>query len=121
MHFERRTVIAGAFALAACGSETPMYGLMGKMLAKPGHRDEVIAALLESTRAMPGCRLYVVAADATDPNAIWISEVWDSEAQHNASLQLPQVQAAIARARPLIDGFGERFVTTPIGGVGLDR
>jgi hypothetical protein len=29
------------------------------------------------------------------------------------------VQAAITRARPLIEGFGERFITAPVGGVGL--
>ena len=98
-----------------------MYGLIGKMIAKPGQRDALVAVLLASTGEMPGCRIYLVAADAVDPNAIWITEAWDSEAQHDASLRLPQVQAAIAQARPLIEGFGERFVTTPLGGVGLDR
>ena len=77
-----------------------MYGLIGKMLAKPGHRDEIIAILL-SAGAMPGCRLYLVAADPDDANAIWISEVWDTQAEHDASLQLPQVQAAIAQVRML--------------------
>ncbi|MDQ3421426.1 MAG: antibiotic biosynthesis monooxygenase, partial [Acidobacteriota bacterium] len=38
---------------------------------------------------------------------------------HQASLGLPAVQAAIAKARPMIAGFGERFITTPLGGVGL--
>jgi hypothetical protein len=32
---------------------------------------------------------------------------------------LPAVQAAIAKAKPSIAGFGERFVTTPVGGRGL--
>ncbi|MCB0228760.1 MAG: antibiotic biosynthesis monooxygenase, partial [Anaerolineae bacterium] len=32
---------------------------------------------------------------------------------------LPSVQAAIARGRPLIAGFGERFETEPLGGHGL--
>jgi quinol monooxygenase YgiN len=63
----------------------------------------------------------VVATDPADANAIWITEVWDTQAAHDASLQLPQVQAAITQARPFIDGFGERFVTTPVGGIGLDR
>jgi quinol monooxygenase YgiN len=62
---------------------------------------------------------YVVAKDPADANAIWITEVWDSEASHKASLALPAVQAAIAKARPMIAGFGERFITTPIGGFGL--
>jgi len=98
-----------------------MYGLIGKMIAKPGERDALVSILLEGTGGMPGCRIYVIASDPADANAIWITEAWDSEAEHDASLQLPQVQAAIARARPLIEGFGERFVTTPVGGIGLDR
>jgi len=96
-----------------------MYGLIGKMLAAPGERDTLIAILLESTGDMPGCLSYVVAIDPADDDAIWITEVWNSEASHGASLSLPAVQAAIARARPLIAGFGDQTVITPVGGVGL--
>lgn len=96
-----------------------MYGLIGKALAAPGKRDELIEILLGGTGVMPGCLSYIVAKDTTDPNALWITEVWDSEASHRASLQLPVVRAAIARGRPLIAGFGERFTTEPVGGVGL--
>ncbi|HEX6048997.1 MAG TPA: putative quinol monooxygenase [Gemmatimonadaceae bacterium] len=96
-----------------------MYGLIGKMIAAPGRRAEVLSILLESVGEMPGCHSYVVATDPADENAIWITEVWDSEASHKASLALPAVKHAIGRARPLIVGFGERFVTTPVGGHGL--
>jgi quinol monooxygenase YgiN len=99
--------------------DTTMYGLIGKMTATPGQRDALIAILLEGTGAMPGCLSYIVAADPADADAIWITEVWDSEASHKASLALPAVQDAITRGRPLIAGFGDRTVTTPIGGVGL--
>jgi hypothetical protein len=34
---------------------------------------------------------------------------------------LPAVQAAIAKARPLIAGFSDRVETVPVGGVGLAR
>jgi quinol monooxygenase YgiN len=51
----------------------------------------------------------------------WVTEVWDSQASHQASLNLPAVQQAIARGRPMIAGFAERFVTEPVGGVGLAR
>jgi quinol monooxygenase YgiN len=98
-----------------------MYGLIGKMLAKPGERDALAAILLESTGAMPGCLSYVIANDTTNADALWITEVWTDEASHEASLSLPAVQAAIGRARPIIAGFGERFVTVPLGGVGLAR
>jgi quinol monooxygenase YgiN len=96
-----------------------MYGLIGKMVASAGQRDALIAVLLEGTGSMPGCLSYVIATDPADPSAIWITEVWDSEASHKASLSLPAVQAAIAKGRPLIAGFAERFITSPVGGVGL--
>lgn len=96
-----------------------MYGLIGRMNVVPGQRDVLAAILLEGTRDMPGCLSYVIAADATDPDALWITEVWDSKESHQASLTLPSVQAAIARGRPLITGFGQRTETTPRGGIGL--
>lgn len=96
-----------------------MYGLIGKMNAVAGKRDELAAILLEGTRSMPGCLSYVVANDSADPDALWITEVWDSQESHQASLSLPEVQAAIGRGRPLIAGFGERFETVPLGGYGL--
>lgn len=96
-----------------------MYGLIGKMKAQPGQREALAAILLEGTRAMPGCLNYIIAQDAGDADALWITEVWDSAASHKASLALPAVQAAIAKGRPLIAGFGERFETTPLGGFGL--
>lgn len=96
-----------------------MFGLIGKMNTAPGQRDAVIAILLEGTSGMPGCRSYIVGRDPADPDAIWITEVWDSAELHRASLALPGVQDAIARARPHITGFGERFETEPVGGVGV--
>ena len=96
-----------------------MYGLIGKMRCTPGQRDQLASILLEGTTAMPGCFSYIVATDATDADALWITEVWDSAESHRASLALPSVQQAIAKGRPLIAGFGERFETSPIGGVGL--
>jgi quinol monooxygenase YgiN len=96
-----------------------MYGLIGKMNATPGQRDALIAVLLESVGEMPGCHSYVVAKDPKDANAIWITEVWDSEQSHRASLSLPAVQQAIARAKPMIASFGDFTTTEPVGGHGL--
>jgi quinol monooxygenase YgiN len=96
-----------------------MYGLIGKMTAQPGKRDDLAAVLLEGTRSMPGCLSYVVAADPADPDALWVTEVWESSDSHHASLQLPEVQAAIAKGRPLIAGFSDGHETEPLGGYGL--
>ena len=130
MTWFRREVLAGGLALAAGGAmpsaagaqgETRMHGLIGKMRARPGQRDALLAILLEGTSAMPGCLSYIVARDPADADAIWITEVWDRSESHRASLQLPAVRAAIARARPLIAGFDSSTETEPVGGVGLPR
>ncbi|HEU4851011.1 MAG TPA: putative quinol monooxygenase [Telluria sp.] len=98
-----------------------MYGLIGKIKTVAGERDKLAAILLEGVSGMPGCFSYVVANDPGDANAIWVTEVWDSQESHRASLSLPSVQQAIQRGRPLIAGFGERFETAPVGGHGLAK
>lgn len=98
-----------------------MFGLIGKMRALPGRRDELAALMLEGTGGMPGCLSYVVAQDPSDADALWVTEVWTDEASHKASLALPQVGETIARARPIIAGFESHVVTVPLGGVGLPK
>ncbi len=98
-----------------------MYGMIGKITAVPGKRDEFIAILLDGIGEMPGCLSYVVAKDTSDGDAIWVSEVWDSKASHDASLALPSVKDAIAKGRPLIAGFSNNVVTAPVGGIGLPK
>ena len=96
-----------------------MFGLIGRMMAVAGQRDALIAILLESTRQMPGCKSYVIARDPKDADAVWITEVWTDAESHRASLELPEVRGAIARAKPLIASFAEHHITEPVGGHGL--
>lgn len=99
-----------------------MYGLMGKMTTHPGQRDALIAILLDgmnSNEGLEGCYLYVVGTVEDDPNAIWITEVWRSQEDHQASLSNDAVKAAIAAGRPLIAGMSDRVEFNPVGGVGL--
>ncbi|MCA9733078.1 MAG: antibiotic biosynthesis monooxygenase [Deferribacteres bacterium] len=92
-----------------------MFGLIGKIIALPEKRDELIAILIEGTNDMPGCLSYIVAKDKTDKEAIWITEVWTDSAKHRESLSLPNVQAAIQKGKPLIVSFDTRFETEPVG------
>lgn len=115
-------VAAAAVAIpgtAEAKGASEMYGLIGKINAVPGQRDALIDLLLEGTADMPGCLSYVVARDLEDPDALWVTEVWESQEHHKASLELPSVQDAMSRGKPLIEGFGERFETRPVGGHGL--
>jgi quinol monooxygenase YgiN len=98
-----------------------MYGLIGRMMCKPGTRDQLIAVLLDGVSGMPGCLSYIVARDPADAEAIWVTEVWKDEASHKASLSLPSVQAAIGKGRPMIARFDQHIVTQPVGGHGLAR
>ncbi len=96
-----------------------MYGLIARIQATPGQRDTLASILVEGSSAMPGCLSYVVARDPGDPDSLWVTEVWESQASHEASLSLPAVQEAMATGRPLIAQFSERTVTEPVGGYGL--
>jgi len=98
-----------------------MYGLIGKVTASAGKRDELAAILLGSISGLPGCLSYIVAKDPKEPDALWVTEVWESEADHKASLALPTVRDAITKGRPLIASFDERYATEPIGGQGIKK
>jgi quinol monooxygenase YgiN len=92
------------------------------MKAQPGQRDALLEILLEAAGLvadLPGCEVWIVNTMPDDPDAIWVTEVWRSEADHASSLTGDDVQAVIARARPLIAGFGQRFTLKPVGGKGL--
>lgn len=86
----------------------PEYGLIGQMIAQPGQRAALIAILSAGTTEMPGNMGYLIGEDSANADAIWIVEVWATKDMHAASLQLPAVQEAIRKGRPLIAGFGTR-------------
>jgi quinol monooxygenase YgiN len=87
-----------------------MFMLHGRLAAKPGKRDELLAILTETdgTEVLAGCRLYVVAVDDSDADGVWATEIWESEEAHQASLQQDSVRRRIARAMPLMDLDGIR-------------
>lgn len=96
-----------------------MFGIIGKIVAKTDRRDELASILMEGMSDLPGCLSYIVAKDPHDDDALWVTEVWRSQAKHEESLSLASVRDAIERGRPLIASFAERVETIPIGGKGL--
>ena len=98
------------------------FGMFGKIMAKPGQRDALAEHLLEAARLLgpvAGCELYVVNVVPTEPDAIWVTEIWRSEADHDASLKMDSVRALIAKAKPLMASASESIRVVPIGGKGL--
>ncbi|GAA3335201.1 antibiotic biosynthesis monooxygenase [Amorphoplanes nipponensis] len=95
------------------------YGYLATMRTKAGRRDEVVQILLGGVDGLrgAGCRLYVVGVSDTDPELIWVNEVWESKEHHDASLQLPGTRAAIARAMPMLTGEFTGQELTVAGGL----
>lgn len=97
------------------------YGYLGSITTRPGQRDVVIAILLRGVAGLraAGCQFYVVGVSENDPNTIWVSETWQSKAQHDAALQLPDAKAAIAEAMPMLTGEFTSQELAIIGGLGI--
>ena len=94
-----------------------LYGYLASIKAKPAQRDALIVVLAGASRDMPGCLSYVVYKDVTDPDIVWVSEIWRSKAVHDASLNLPQVKDAMARGAPLIASVVTHTETVPVAGL----
>ncbi len=96
--------------------------LHGRLGAKEGKRDTLAANLLRAAAAMESvaaCRLYAVSTSASDPNGVWVTEIWDSPEDHAASLTRPEARALIAEFMPLIAALPERAEKlTLLGGKG---
>jgi quinol monooxygenase YgiN/mannose-6-phosphate isomerase-like protein (cupin superfamily) len=94
-----------------------------KAVAKPGQGDALAALMVEvaaSLEGFPGCELYVINREAGSPDTIWVTEIWRSQEELDASLEDEGAQEQIARVRDLVDAF-ERIDLEPLGGVGYPR
>jgi quinol monooxygenase YgiN len=101
-----------------------VFGLIGKLKTHPGQRDILVGHLLNAAsllQDLDGCYLYVINAATDDPDTVWVTEAWRSQADHQASLTHDAVKALIASARPLLAEAPDGFEVTPLGGKGLPR
>ena len=81
----------------------------GTLGVVPGKRDELVAHLTKRSDTLKqiGCLAYEVGVSDDDLDTVFVMELWESAEAHQSSLALPEVQAAIAAARPLLSGtFG---------------
>lgn len=95
------------------------YGVQGKLTAQPGHGEELLALLLQAAQGMEaveGCDCYIVGADPKEPDSVWVWEVWQDEAAHQASLEMPVFQQLIAQARPILAGMENQPDLVVMGG-----
>lgn len=100
------------------------YGLYGKLQAKAGMGEKLAHILLQAAELVStakGCQLYFISLDKSEPDSVWITEAWDSEIDHDASLNTPGVRELIGQAMPLLDGAPEKGQKLRIlGGLGVN-
>lgn len=89
------------------------FATTGTLGVVPGKRDELVAHLTKRSDTLKqiGCLAYEVGVSDDDPDTVFVIELWESADAHQSSLALPEVQASIAAARPLLSGVfgGFRF------------
>jgi len=106
----RVSVAAYADELAAV---QPGFANVGTLEVLPGRRDDLVTILTARSDRLRsiGCLAYEVGVDPSAPDTVFVSELWVSSDAHRASLELPDVRAAIEAAMPLLTGVmgGFRF------------
>ncbi|PHN03677.1 putative quinol monooxygenase [Flavilitoribacter nigricans] len=83
------------------------YFLHGKLQAKAGKGEQLAEILLQAAALLsdaPGCQIYLIGMDPDDPDAVWVTEVWDTKKDHDDSLRVDGVRALIGQAMPILDG-----------------
>lgn len=97
------------------------YGCIASMKTRPGFREEVVSLLLSAADGLrdAGCELYVVGLSEDDETTIWVTEVWRTREDHDASLELPAAKDAIGRAMPMLTGEFTKQEMSVAGGLGL--
>lgn len=97
------------------------YAMFGKLTAQPGKREELADKMLSSSETlndMEGCIYYILHAAEDNPDELWITELWENEEAHAASLKNEKVRELIGRCRHLIAGASAVKVR-PLGGKGF--
>ena len=92
-----------------------MYGLIVKLTAAPNSRDDLITMLGgDDSHTIPGCLSFIVAEDTSHPDILWVTEVWESQAAHEASLAGPAADDRFKDAGTIIIGHQKVATTAPV-------
>jgi quinol monooxygenase YgiN len=94
-----------------------MFVNAGSLGTVAGKRDELANHLTQRSEVLReiGCLSYEVGTNDEAPDTVFVVEFWDSEEAHKASLDVPEVQASITAARPLLSGDFGGFRFTVVG------
>lgn len=77
----------------------------GKMTAREGKAGELAERMLaaaEELESDPGCELYLINRQADDPNVIWVTELWRSQADLDAAVERIRSSDEVAEVMELV-------------------
>lgn len=98
------------------------FSLFGKFLVQEEERDTMVKILLEAADSMKNldeCEIYLVNTTESEPNSVYVYEVWSNEDAHQASLALEETQTLIRKAKTIITGIERISSLNTMGGKGL--
>ena len=92
-----------------------MIAVIGHVDVNPADRDRLIASTIDLQRATqndePGCLVYTISADPTDPGRIRIVELWETAAALDTHFQHPNFFATgqALRVAPRLGGSAMKY------------
>ena len=95
-----------------------------KFTAQAGRGDDLAQLLLRAADALrdtAGCELYVINRSKTEPDVVWVTELWLSQEALDASLEQLQTdegRARVGQVMALLEKPPELTELEPLGGVG---
>lgn len=99
-----------------------LFSVNGSLTASAGKRDELLQYLLEAAQEMEqvdDCYIYSVGIDPEDDEKVYVFEVWEDQAAHQASLTLDVFKNLITKARPIITDMADYPSLVIKGGKGI--
>lgn len=92
----------------------------GKATAKAGRGQELADILLAAAGELggdPGCQLYLINRQADAPDVIWVTELWRSQADLDASLERIRGSGSVSAALALVEDW-QMIELEQLGGKG---
>jgi quinol monooxygenase YgiN len=94
----------------------------GKATAREGRGEELVERLLaaaEDLESDPGCELYLVNQQQDQPDVVWVTELWRSQADLDASLERIRGSDQVAATMALVQDW-EMIELDLRGGKGVE-
>jgi quinol monooxygenase YgiN len=80
----------------------------GKATAKEGKGAQLAEILLAAAAELeddPGCELYLINRQSDRPDVVWVTELWRSQADLDASIERIRGSSGVAEAMALVEDW----------------